>query len=105
MADGEMPAENAVLTAEARTPDHVVYRAFANETVLLNLDTGKYFGVNPTGGAMLEELVRAATVGEAAERLAERYGKPLDEISNDLSSFCADLEQRGLLELRAPDTV
>ncbi|MGZ8693055.1 MAG: PqqD family protein [Gaiellaceae bacterium] len=86
------------LDASARTPDHVVYRAFVNETVLLNLDTGCYHGINPTGGRMLEEVVRSRTLREAAARLAELYERPATEIEADLSAFCADLEERGLLE-------
>jgi hypothetical protein len=93
------------LDGSARTPDHVVFRTFANETVFLNLETGLYHGVNPTGGRMLEELVRSATLREAAARLSEQYGRPLSEIEQDLLEFCGDLQQRGLLELRPPDPV
>ena len=75
-----------------------MYRAFVNETVLLNLDTGQYHGINPTGGRMLEEIVRSATLREAAARLAELYERPVTEIEDDLSAFCTDLEERGLLE-------
>jgi hypothetical protein len=92
-----------VLDSTARTPEHVVYRSFVNETVLLNLETGRYFGVNPSGGTMLEQLVAGGTVREAAGRLAEHYGRPYDEIQQDLLDFCADLESRGLLELRPSD--
>ncbi len=93
------------LDGSARTPEHVVFRAFANETVFLNLETGLYHGVNPTGGRMLEELVRSATLREAAARLAEHYGRPLAEIEEDLRQFCEDLRQRGLLELRPAGAV
>ena len=78
----------------------MVYRSFVNETVLLNLESGRYFGVNPTGGRMLEELVNADTVAAALERLCDHYGRPPSEIESDLHSFCDDLTSRGLLELR-----
>ena len=92
-------SDDALLAAAARTPEHVVYRSFVSETVLLNLETGRYFGVNPSGGRMLEELVNAKTVEEAAQRLSEHYGRPRAEIDSDLQTFCADLTSRGLLEL------
>ena len=92
-------SDKALLAAVARTPEHVVYRSFVSETVLLNLETGRYFGVNPSGGRMLEELVNAQTVEEAAQRLSEHYGRPRSEIDSDLQTFCADLTSRGLLEL------
>jgi Coenzyme PQQ synthesis protein D (PqqD) len=82
-----------------RLPPHVVYRAFAKETVILNLQTGKYHGVNPTGGRMLELLTRTATVGEVADKLAAEYGVSREQIDVDLREFCRDLVERGLIEL------
>jgi hypothetical protein len=82
-----------------RLPEHVVYRAFAKETVMLNLQSGTYHGLNPTGGRMLEVLARSATVGEAADRLAAEYGRPREEIASDLHEFCRELLDRGLIRL------
>jgi Coenzyme PQQ synthesis protein D (PqqD) len=83
----------------ARLPDHVVYRAFAKETVVLNLQSGTYHGLNPTAGRMLEVLARSDTVGDAADKLAEEYGRSRDEIAADLHDFCRDLLERGLIQL------
>jgi coenzyme PQQ synthesis protein D (PqqD) len=52
---------------------------------------------------MLELLERSATVGEAAQQLADEFGAPLEQIQADLCDFCRDLLERGLIELRAPD--
>jgi PqqD family protein of HPr-rel-A system len=83
----------------ARIPQHVVYRGFASETVLLNLETGKYHGLNPTGGRMLEVLDKTPDIDEAATKLAAQFGVAQDEIRQDLLQFCEDLAERGLLEL------
>jgi len=90
---------SALLASRVRVPGHVVYRAFANETVILNLETGRYHSVNQTGAVMLETLDKADSVSDAAERLAERYRRPLDEIQTDLCEFCEGLLERNLLEL------
>lgn len=87
----------------ARVPDHVVYRSFAHETVILNLRTGRYHGVNATGGRMLDLLAGECTVGSAAATLAEEYGRRVDEVERDVLEFCADLAGRGLIELRLDD--
>ena len=71
------PTREHVLSARPSVPDHVVYREFVNETVVLNLETGTYHGLNPSGGKMLETLGAAATVREAAVSLAEYFGRPL----------------------------
>lgn len=88
-----------MMSGKARVPQHVVYRAFAHETVMLNLNTGKYHGLNPTAGRMLETLDAADTVGAAVTRLAEEYGRPHEEIEGDVYEFCLDLRARGLLEV------
>jgi hypothetical protein len=89
------------LDAQARLPNHVVYRSFIKETVMLNLQTGKYHGLNPTAGRMLEVLEKSPTVGDAVSALAEEYGQTTDTITDDLRSFCVDLLDRGLIELQA----
>lgn len=94
-----MPAPQSMIKARAKVPEHVVYRAFVQETVVLNMQTGKYHGLNPTGGRMLEIVDRVSSLEHAAKTLAEEYDRPVDEISADLCQFCADLERRGLLEL------
>ncbi len=97
------PRNASMLAEKARLPAHAVYRAFVKETVILNLQSGTYHGLNPTGGRMLEALERAPTVGEAAGRLAEEYGQPLEDIERDLCDFCSDLLERGLIELESPE--
>jgi hypothetical protein len=88
-----------VLQQRARVPEHVVHRQFAEETVILNLKTGFYHGLNVTGGRMLDVLGAAPTVGDAAQQLADEYEQPLDLIQADLAEFCLALVERELLEL------
>lgn len=94
-ADREIPPLEGV----ARLPKHVVYRAFVSETVVLNLDTGKYHGLNATGGRMLEVITTTATVREAIQSLAEEYAHPVDRVEQDVERFCLDLAARGLIEI------
>jgi hypothetical protein len=99
----EARIELAVLAGKARIPAHVVYRSFPRETVVLNLESGKYHGLNPTAGRMLELLERFETVEAAAARLAAEYGRDLDEIRSDLCDLCVELRERGLLEIVSND--
>jgi hypothetical protein len=95
-------ADAGLLASGVRIPDHVVFRTFVKETVVLNLETGLYHGLNPSGGRMLEELDRRPTVGEAARVLAEEFGRSQAEIERDLSAFVRSLAERGLIEIREP---
>ncbi len=67
-------SDQELLESRARLPQHVVHRSFVAETVVLNLRTGKYHGLNPTAGKMLEALEAAPTVGDAVPVLADEYG-------------------------------
>ncbi|MDQ3569706.1 MAG: PqqD family protein [Actinomycetota bacterium] len=87
------------LKARVRRPEHVVYRSFAAETVVLNLDTGQYHGLNATAGRMLEVLEEVGSVQEAASRIARDYGQPVTEVEEDLCTLCASLADRGLIEV------
>jgi hypothetical protein len=90
---------NGLLDAHVAVPHHVVHRAFPTETVVLNLETGNYHGLNPVAGRMLEVLEQLGSVSESAERLAREFEQPLERIERDLSGLCADLVERGLIEV------
>jgi hypothetical protein len=75
----------------------VVYRPFVSETVLLNLQTGVYHGINPVGGRMLEALGQAETVQAAAASLAEEFGVPVARVEQDIVEFCLGLLDRQLI--------
>lgn len=88
----------------ARVPTHIVYRAFPRETVVLNLDTGLYHGLNPVAGDMLTALERSDSVSAAAESLAAEYRQPLERVAADLADMCESLAERGLIELEPVST-
>src|SRR3954453_13954601 len=99
---GFVKEDGGVLSARATLPEHVVYRAFDVETVLLDLGTGRYHGLNPTGGRVLELMVSGANAGDAMEQLAEEYGQDERTVREDMVAFCCALADRGLIELRSP---
>jgi hypothetical protein len=88
-----------LLGSRAHMPEDVVHRTFVKETVLLNLSTGKYHGINPVGGHMIEIVTKAPDLEHAATVLAGEYGRPAEEIADDLCDFCVNLEERGLISL------
>lgn len=98
MASEKPVRDPALLAASVRLPEHVVHRGFAAETVVLNLQTGKYHGLNPVAGRMLEVLEQVGSVQDAAHQLAAEYDQPLQTIEEDICALCTDLAERGLIE-------
>jgi hypothetical protein len=88
----------SLLDLRMRVPEHVVFREFAQETVILNLRTGQYHGLNPTGSRMLEAVEQAGSVREAAAALSDTLPGAPETIERDLLTFCHDLSERGLVE-------
>jgi hypothetical protein len=82
----------------ARVPEHVVHRDFPGETVILNLETGQYHGLNHAAGRMLAALDQADSIRGAVNRLASEFGVEHDRIERDLLELCSALTVRGLLE-------
>jgi Coenzyme PQQ synthesis protein D (PqqD) len=83
----------------AVVPDNVVFRGLAEETILLNIETGQYHGLDRVGGRFFEVIRESEGLGAASRQLADEYGQPLPQIEADLAAFCVDLESRGLIQL------
>ena len=88
-----------LLAAHPRVPDHVVERAFAGESVALNLQSGQYHGLNAVGARMLESLRHARTIGDVVDPLAREFDQPREVIERDLLEFVGSLVERGIVEL------
>jgi len=97
--DGFPTVDGHLAERKARVPDHVVFRQFAQETVVLNLHTGRYHSLNPTGGRMLEVLAEADSIREAAAKLKAEFPEATDVIERDLCKFCLSLSSRRLIQL------
>ena len=95
-----MASPDEILDGTATVPENVVYREFEAETLLLNLGTGRYHGLNATGARLLELLGETGgDVRLSIERLAGEHGVGPGEIEGELAEFCAALVERGLLEV------
>jgi hypothetical protein len=92
------PLPAAVRPTRVTIPQHVVFRAFVEETVVLNLESGRYHGLNPTAGRMLELLGELGDVDAVAQRMSEETGTPRTRVDDDLSTLCSSLVERGLIE-------
>lgn len=93
---------DTILQERVSVPEHVVYRNFAEETVVLNLDSGRYHGLNATAARMLEVVKVSDSVAAAVAELAREFDQPEDVIERDVVELCGALAERGLIERHAP---
>jgi hypothetical protein len=100
MGGGRADDRIDVMTARVEIPEHVVSRAFVDQSVALNLKTGTYHALNATAARMLEVLADVEIVADAVPMLAQALGQPVDVIERSLATLCRDLAERGLIEFR-----
>ena len=85
-----------LMQARVRLRPSVAKREFPSESIVLNLDAGKYHGLNAVATSMVAALEESATVADAARAVATEYDQPLDRIVEDMRELIADLVERGL---------
>jgi Coenzyme PQQ synthesis protein D (PqqD) len=78
-------------------PHNVVARSFASETVLLDVNEGRYFRLDRAAGALLDALLAHGSVGGAAAALAVEGWADAGVLSAELDALSAELLELGLL--------
>ena len=69
--------------------------------VLLNMDDGKYFGLNRIGGEICESLVQGATLSEIVENICAKYDLTPEQAEHDASAFLVSLLDKGLARIQS----
>jgi hypothetical protein len=82
-------------------PKHVLVRVFENESVILNLDTESYHGLDDVGSSMWKALTHTSSIQEAYEALLPQYEVEPAQLRQDLDDFLEKLRQRGMVEFVA----
>ena len=78
-------------------PDTVLSTELHDEGVLLNLETGEYFGLDEVGMEMWKVLRANGDVGAARAALLEQYDVAEDVLARDLDELVAKLAERKLV--------
>ena len=71
----------------------------ADETVVLALDEGIYYGLNPVGRRIWELLKEAHTLPEICEVLLAEYDVDQERCEQEVRTLLADLSEKKLIEV------
>jgi hypothetical protein len=82
-------------------PAHVMVREIQGESVLLNLNSERYFGLDEVGTRMWATLATSASVQAAYEVLLGEYDVEAEQLRQNLQELIAKLVENGLLEVRS----
>ena len=88
-----------MLTRDARLqiPEQVVTRQVGDETVLLNLESGTYFGLDPVGSRFLELLEVEGTLAAVLAKMLEEFDVTEAQLEADLLRLADEMLASGLL--------
>lgn len=79
------------------TPDGVMFREIAGESVLLNLNSESYFGLDEIGTRMWSVLAASPSIEAAYDVLLGEFEVEAEALRADLSAFIEKLTQAGLV--------
>jgi hypothetical protein len=78
-------------------PEDVVFREIDGEAVILNLDTGIYFGLDAVGTRIWRLIEQPRPLRAVLGVLIDEYDAAPDRLQRDLLAFVERLTAKGLL--------
>jgi hypothetical protein len=85
--DGRFVASEGVLSSEVD-----------DEEVVLDTESGTYYGLNAVGRLLWEQLQEPCTVEELVDAVASEFDVGREECRADVDAFLTDLGEAGLVE-------
>lgn len=80
-------------------PGHVLIRQVDTESVLLNLENQRYFGLDEIGTRMWITLTTADSIQAAYDVLINEYDVDAEQLRQNLKDLIAKLVEHGLIEI------
>ena len=87
----------------AAAPTHVLVRLLDQESVLLNLETGQYFGLDETGTRMWQLVTTSPNIDAAYQELLAEYDVQPETLRENLTELLGRLVEHGLLQVLPAD--
>ncbi|HET9993758.1 MAG TPA: PqqD family protein [Candidatus Acidoferrum sp.] len=87
----------------ATAPAHVLVRYLDKESVLLNLETEKYFGLDETGTRMWQLITASPCIDLAYQELLAEFDVEPELLRANLTDLLSRLVESGLLQVLPAD--
>lgn len=80
-----------------RVPETVIAQTIAGETVILDLDGGVYFGLDPVGARIWELVADGAPLNAVIDRMVVEYDVSRDRLEQDIDALMTTLLEKSLV--------
>ena len=84
-------------------PDDVLISQLQEESVILNLDSERYYGLDDVGTRFLSILTSSESIETAYDRLRNEYDVDPQILRDDLLALVENLIDQGLVEISRKD--
>ncbi len=85
-------------TSRVVAPSHVLVQQIAGESLLLNLQSERYFGLDEVGTRIWNLVTTSNSIQSAYEVLLDEYEVDAEKLRRDVQSLVGNLVENGLLE-------
>ena len=80
-----------------KIPETSINQKVGDELVILDLDSGKYFGLDEVGARMVDLLGEHGEPAKVVEIMVEEYDAPGEQIEADLNELIVELVSNNLI--------
>lgn len=94
---GRTKAFNVTESSVVEAVDHQTSAEVDGENVILDLDEGVYYGLNPVGTQVWKRIQEPTPVGEIVTDLTAEYDVDYERCFDDVVSLLEDLAENGLI--------
>lgn len=74
-----------------------VYCNVEDEMVLLGMEDGIYYGLNPVGAFIWEQIKEPKTIDQVRDAILDEYDVETEECERDLYDLLKELTEKGLV--------
>ena len=85
------------LSDKVKIPEQVLARQVGDETVMLDLANGTYFGLDPVGARIWQLLAEGKSLAEVCAAMTVEYAVSPEDIERDVTTLVGELANRGLI--------
>lgn len=97
-------SEAVSLAVQLEPCDDVIFRDLEGESILLDLKTGLYFGLNPVGTRIWHLLEEGKPPARILEALLAEYKVSPEQCQRDLRQLLGLLKEKGLVRIAGDPT-
>jgi hypothetical protein len=93
------PLNQKMKTTSIKISSSVLFQELSGETVLLDLDSESYFGLDAIGTRIWQLLSEGQEVSTVVDALLQEYEVEREELERDVSELLERLSTAGLIEI------